>query len=392
MFETMNRRGSGVSWVRGLCGAVLVVVSWQLGACGGSDGPTGAPSASLDAGADAAATTDPAGGSGGTNEPPSSSPDAGVTSPEEQLNPTLVTGCTPGTTQSCRFEELCTGVATCAPDGSAFGACDCGALSTDVAGIIGARCESDGDCAGGARCLSASGNDFYGAGGAAGGYCTFECTDTVECTDRDPFSTCSPVGPDGASICIRTCLSGEAEPGEAKCLNRPDVACESLAAQKIEPFNGAPQLGFCVPRCGSDEECPAGRFCHRQAGICTDFRSPGASVGAACSTSDACDGRECEGRVDGVGTCTAHCVLGSLSGCGYGRDAASRDAACVVPVVAAGNFSEGPGDLGFCLELCDLDADCQQADAGFGCRPLSPGLATFLGRSGACARGAGATQ
>ena len=102
--------------------------------------------------------------------------------------------------------------------------------------------------------------------------------------------------------------------------------------------------------------------------------------------------RDIDGRVDGVGTCTAHCVLGSLSGCGYGRDAASRDAACVVPVVAAGNFSEGPGDLGFCLELCDLDADCQQADAGFGCRPLSPGLATFLGRSGAGARGAGATQ
>ena len=49
MFETMNHRGSGVSWVRGLCGAVLVVVSWQLGACGGSDGPTGAPSTSLDA-------------------------------------------------------------------------------------------------------------------------------------------------------------------------------------------------------------------------------------------------------------------------------------------------------------------------------------------------------
>jgi hypothetical protein len=385
MVASMNQRVTGfVSSIRRLCGGLLVGAIWQFGACGDSEDPTATPAPGTAGNAGTMSELDAGGGAIPT---PTGSEDGDPTSPEATPDAGLTTTCTPGETKPCQFEALCSGIATCARDGSAFGTCDCGALNADVVGIIGARCASDDDCAGGAFCSTASGNDFYGAGGPAGGYCTFSCTEDVDCTDRDPLSTCSPVGPDGTSICIRTCLSKAPEPGEAKCLNRPDVACESVVVQQIEQFTAEPQLGFCVPRCGSDEECPSGRVCHRQAGICADFPAPGAPVGSACSTSDDCDGRDCQDRVNGNGICTAPCVLGGLSGCGYGRNADVREAACVIPVAAAGNFSEGPGDLGFCLELCDVDADCQQAATGFVCRPLSAGLAGFLGRRGACSRG-----
>jgi hypothetical protein len=203
---------------------------------------------------------------------------------------------------------------------------------------------------------------------------------------HDPQSECAALGPEGSLFCTRTCLSKDAEVGEGKCLNRTDVVCLSEVTSGV-PLAVERQSGLCIPFCGSDEDCPEGRYCHRQGGFCTDFISPGASIGSACTIDADCDGNNCEDRDDaGVGVCTANCVLGSLSGCGYGRDVESRDAACVVPVVAAGRFSEGPGDLGLCLELCDVPEDCQQASAGFACRPLNPGLATFLGRPGACGR------
>jgi hypothetical protein len=198
-----------------------------------------------------------------------------------------------------------------------------------------------------------------------------------------------PLGPNETNYCIRTCLSKDAEPGEAKCLNRSDLACVSIAADGVVGIAPERQEGYCAPRCGSNEECPSGRFCHRQGGICTDGPSPGAPTGTRCELTTNCDGRACEDRIDGVGVCTAECVLGSLSGCGYGPDAPLRKAACLTPLVSAGRFSEGPGDLGLCRELCDVDSDCLRAAEGFVCRALNPTLATFTGRSGACVRSAG---
>ena len=87
-----------------------------------------------------------------------------------------------------------------------------------------------------------------------------------------------------------------------------------------------------------------------------------------------------------MGTCTALCTLGSLAGCGYDRDDTARKAACIVPLVSAGRFGEGPGDLGLCRELCSVDSDCQRADEGFICRPITPALVEYTGRPGACSR------
>jgi len=295
--------------------------------------------------------------------------------------------CTPGETRECVFDQLCSGVASCAADGRGFGACSCGSTPVDGSGgIVGASCQSDADCRGGATCLTAQSNGWVGDGGPAGGYCTFSCVDEPDdCATHDPWSRCVPLGPGGSLYCIRTCLSQDAEPGEAKCLNRPDLACVSTAADGIELIAAERQPGYCAPRCGSDDECPLGRVCHRQGGICTDGPSPGAPTGSSCTLTSDCDGRMCENRVDGVGVCTALCVLGSRSGCGFGLAPDSRDVGCVTPLVSSGRFSEGPGDLGLCQELCDVDADCERNASGFGCRPIREELVTFFGRSGVCA-------
>jgi hypothetical protein len=332
---------------------------------------------------------------GGSVEPEPVAGDAGSSSEGPPLisgfnplpRPPANGGCTPGETQPCLRDQLCMGVAHCAQDGTAFGECVCEATPSFGSGVVGRSCETDAECSGG-HCLRADGNDYLGAGGPAGGYCSFTCVNTTDCTPHDPQSRCVPLGPDSTSYCIRTCLSKDAETGEAKCLNRSNLVCVSVAADGIEALAVDRQEGYCAPRCGHDGECPLGRVCHRQAGICTDIRSPGAPIGSSCTLDTNCDGRACEDRSDGVGVCTAECVLGSLSGCGYARDEAKRKAACITPLVAAGRFSEGPGDLGLCRELCDVDSDCLQAAAGFVCRPVNAALAEFTGRLGACVRGA----
>jgi hypothetical protein len=364
-------------------------VFWMCGAgavaCGDSKEPAAIPppAATPDAGAPVTAPVD-----AGAPIDPGSKPSIELP-PDIVLPPLEVPSgavCAPGQTLQCTFDLLCTGVQTCAADGQGYGPCECQLSNLVGPGIVGAACESDADCQGGATCMRGDSNDFTGQGGPAGGYCTFACAGSEDCTSRDPQSECIPLGPDGSLFCARTCLSKQPDVGEGKCLNRTNVVCLSEVAGNAVPLAAERQSGLCIPFCGSDEECPEGRHCHRQGGFCTDFVAPGAPVGSACAIDADCEGSACEDRDNGVGTCTAQCVLGSLSGCGYGRDAEVRDAACVVPVVAAGRFSEGPGDLGLCLELCDEAADCQQASAGFACRPLNPDLAAFLGRPGACGR------
>jgi hypothetical protein len=357
-------------------------------ACGGDER---APTVGA-AGTSSTITPAPDAGTGGSD---TSTPE-GVTPPSsDELPPAPsgldpaggISGCTLGETRECSIDLICTGVETCGENGT-FGACDCGAPSLDGSGgIVGASCASDADCAGGGTCLTGDGNGYLGAGGPAGGYCTFSCSrEADDCATHDAQSFCAPIGPEEAGYCIRTCLSQDPEPGEAKCLNRTDVVCVSVAADGYEPFNGQRQAGYCRPLCGSDADCPAGRVCHAQGHICTDGQIPGASIGAACSLDSDCSGYACEDRnAEGIGVCTATCVLGSLSGCGYGHDVAARGAACLTPLVAANRFSEGVGDLGLCREVCNVNEDCQQA--GWVCTPLNPEAAEFFGVTGACIPG-----
>ena len=296
--------------------------------------------------------------------------------------------CTPGQTRGCSLDLLCTGTQTCNADGDGFDACDCsGSVIASGDGVVGAECQASSDCLDGGTCFTADGNDYRGLGGPAGGYCTFVCSNNDECVERDPHSLCGPVGPGGSGVCVRTCQSRDPEPGEDKCLNRPNLVCLSMAANGESPFMGVRQEGVCVPRCASDSECPEGRVCSRQLGFCRDsgMQTTGAPAGARCTLATDCDGRECVDRNDeDVGTCTSLCTLGVLAGCGYAGDAEERGAACLAPLVSGGGFSEGVGDVGVCQQLCDVDADCSRVDEGGRCIQLGTAAATFFGRSGAC--------
>ncbi len=371
-------------WARCWTAAWAVgAVAWSLGACAESGSNEPAPSAPSETGIDqpdASAAIDPV-----VSPSDAGSEGTGFVLPLEPPRMGAVNGvCAPGLTQPCVFDQLCFGEQTCAQDGSGFGPCVCPSVPDDAVAIVGARCASDAECAPGATCFTAEGNDYLGAGGPAGGYCTMPCADSAECIASDPQSLCVPMGPNGARYCIRACLSKEPLPGESKCLNRPELVCVSVAADGVEALAPGAQPGYCAPRCGSNADCPQGRVCHRQAGICTDAPSPGLPSGSRCELDTDCDGRACEDRVGGVGTCTALCTLGALSGCGYERNDPARKAACIVPLVSAGRFSEGPGDLGMCRELCSVDSDCLRANEGFVCRPLTAALAEYTGRPGAC--------
>jgi hypothetical protein len=378
--------------------AALALIVAAVSAAGAGCGDDSSPSQSLGgssaggSGGEVDAGTPPAspGGASGAGGSEFVPPLGGLGGSVDASGPTSGGPCAEGEARECTFDRLCTGTATCGSDGL-LGPCECGTSGLVGSGIVGSRCESDADCGGGGTCLLADSNSYLGAGGPAGGYCTFSCTITSEdpyaddCATHDAESLCGPFGPDGSMICIRTCLSLDPDPGEAKCLNRPDLMCLSQAASGGVPFNGTRELGYCKPQCGSDAECPAGRFCHSQAGICTTAQVQAAPVGARCNLDTDCNGRACEDRDDeNIGTCTGPCVLGSLSGCGFGHDASPRDIACLQPAVAAGRFSEGPGDAGLCRELCDVAEDCERFADGWVCTEINAGAQDFFGRPGAC--------
>lgn len=380
-----------LSAARKLWRRALVAGALAAGVVGCGSDERSAPTVVANGGSDA--TNPPTNGSdaaGGTGGDGGSPMEGGAGGAADAGAPVPPAGCTEGATQACTLDLLCSGVQTCGAEGT-FGSCVCDTSRLQGGGIVGARCESDGECAGGGTCIRADGNIYRGAGGPAGGYCSFPCTvlgtDPYDddCDERDPQSFCAPLGPEGATYCLRTCLSLDPDPGEAKCLNRPDLVCVSRAAGGSEPFNGTRQDGYCEPQCGSDEECPAGRVCHAQAGICTDAQVPGAPIGGSCSLDSDCAGLACEDRnAENIGVCTADCTLGALGGCGYGHDASERKAACLTPQVAAGRFSEGVGDLGYCRELCDVPEDCVRASEGWVCSPINAGAQEFFGRTGAC--------
>ncbi len=292
--------------------------------------------------------------------------------------------CLPGETRLCNGPLACQGAETCEAGGQRFGACDCGtapvSLDAGAPGVgrsrvnqLAARCETDGDCGVDLACWPAAAQSFYNrAGGAAGGYCTAACVTAEDCTALDPLAVC------GDGLCHLGCFSGEARPGEGKCLDRADVTCWSGAALGIAVFNGTVrQSGLCLPACGSDEDC-GGRSCDLAIGLCVDTATPGAPIGAACDSAEVCAGRICQQSAAGPFFCTAPCTFGTL-GCGYGSNAEPREAMCLVVAVFDANGSEGLGDVGLCLEVCDGAVDCSQS--GWQCVPDSE----VRGRSGYCA-------
>jgi hypothetical protein len=286
----------------------------------------------------------------------------------------------------CAGIDRCEGVQVCLEDGSGYGPCDCSDPPREVNGetpepdgtnlYIGRACAEDAECGTGLSCIPSSSNDFFG-GGPAHGYCSAVCTSDADCQALDSWGEC--FGEEaGTGICTRVCFSQNAPASETKCLGRRDTVCASEAFLGLAEYSGSRQKGWCLPQCGSDEDCE-GRRCDLARGVCTDTAPEGLPIGARCDGADQCSGGRCVAFGPDQGFCSALCVLGQPVGCGYGLSADPREAGCVRPLLSGFLSSEGVGDVGFCGELCNVDADCTQVDRGWFCLEIENGPATIGG-------------
>ncbi|HWO10046.1 MAG TPA: hypothetical protein VNN80_11220, partial [Polyangiaceae bacterium] len=149
---------------------------------------------------------------------------------------------------------------------------------------------------------------------------------------------------------------------------------------------------LCVPVCTSDASCGEGQFCNLDptgAALCSATAPAGTGdTGAPCTDATAatdCKSGMCltlQAAATGeatVGFCSSYCTFGNFNeGCGYNPADATREAYCAQPVDPNGDI----GDLGFCVELCDTQEDCGQAD--WDCVDLLPAGQDLFGRTGEC--------
>jgi hypothetical protein len=335
------------------------------------------------------------------------------------------TACEPSVLRACSGPGQCQGLQTCAADGSAYSECTCeGGGSAGAAGAggsgtggsanaaggaagagagpvealfptalraIGTPCANDGECPTGPNgetpliCVTASDPDIFGTGGPQGGYCTAPCRTQDDCPALDALSGCTLRDEAGDGYCVSLCQAGE---GGVKC-NGPDNEDPIRALACLPPgANSTNNIGVCIPVCQSDADCGAGLFCNLDvsgAGLCSATAPVGGDIGAACTTETSAT--DCKsGLCLGLGSeppasfCSNVCTFGLFTtGCGFTpASGVPQEAYCAQPTTVDG----APGDLGFCVELCDEAADCGQA--GWLCAELLPEGQELLGRQGEC--------
>jgi hypothetical protein len=227
-----------------------------------------------------------------------------------------------------------------------------GSTSTgNMVEYVGLECSSDATCGPMGKCILPTANDpIIGDGGPANGYCTIACMASDECPgngicfvaeegqEGECFLGCS-IGPDLGSL--------DEELDEDKCHGREDVRCQD--------YGDTGQA--CIPTCGSDSQCPAGRVCDPRLAICVDTPNTGEDIGFKCEFM--ADPTECAGVCvsfgDPITMCSNRCVLGgALEGDDCGG--LSRGICAFSP------SGYGAGDAGFCSPACNFHSDCQNPD------------------------------
>jgi hypothetical protein len=188
-------------------------------------------------------------------------------------------------------------------------------------------------------------------GGPANGYCTTTCSSNADCPG---FGSACLADENGDGTCFRGCELGPAlmfidEPLDpAKCYGREDVACLPTDSGDV-----------CIPTCGSNSQCPAGRVCDPALRVCVTSPSMGLPTGDACDPMAADPG--CAGicltftspdPTITVAACSSRCVAGgeleSLD-CG-----GLTKGLCVFRPSGA-----GAGDVAYCTESCTAHSNCQ---------------------------------
>lgn len=328
--------------------------------------------------------------------------------------------CPAGEVRACIVTgNSCEASQTCATDGSGYSVCACndgsgaggsagaagsggganagaagaaGAGPTPDAplfppnvGAVGSPCDTDADCPVGPggetplTCVTSSSTAFAG-GGPEGGYCTLPCTESDQCAAVDGPSFCGLQDEAGnGGYCFRLCVPG------------PDgTKCPSLGSACLPVEDG---IGVCTPVCGSDFACGDGLFCNlapEGMAVCSATERSGGETGAACTEATAdvdCKSGFCisPGGDPAEAFCTTYCTLGLSDACGFNEGAGlPRDAVCAL----APSVNADLGDLGLCIELCDVAGDCEQA--GWICEDLPADIQPEFGRQGRCVPPGGA--
>jgi hypothetical protein len=118
----------------------------------------------------------------------------------------------------------------------------------------------------------------------------------------------------------------------------------------------------CLPTCGSDSQCPDGRFCDIVSGVCVDDEPQGDPVGTPCDLDGA---NTCQGFCDdfgGYGLCTGFCTVGlDAPGCGVDpADGVNPGDPFCLPVFSQ---TDAAGDTGLCIQRCDCNDNCLDSQA-----------------------------
>jgi hypothetical protein len=223
------------------------------------------------------------------------------------------------------------------------------AAAPSDAAPFGAFCDSDAECEDGLTCLTAEGSEWLG-GGPAGGYCSLSCAqDPTICQQKYPNSMCI-TGSGGEKFCFEACQHGDSLFGGEKCHSRVNSACYYLSSTSA--------ASACLPSCGYDDECPAGRYCDLALGVCVDEQPAGLPIGTKCdpdSAENPCTGFCIELRT-GQGVCSGSCTYGAPGACGVPPDENPVGSGICLPLYDLAN--DGVGDTGLCVQRCNTADDC----------------------------------
>ncbi len=174
-----------------------------------------------------------------------------------------------------------------------------------------------------------------------------------------------------SSYCVQSCSFGTAPLTEDKCASRAELSCQPLLLEGGPSCDDQPCpeplvcldgtcsiLPACLPRCNSDSDCPADRYCDPRYGECVTERPDGKLPGETCDPNAAED--ECRGNcVDfggGIVECDENCTVGAPGGCGY-ADAATAPVACAFFAYDFG-VDQGISDEGSCAARCRCNDEC----------------------------------
>jgi hypothetical protein len=221
---------------------------------------------------------------------------------------------------------------------------------------LGIGCTADGDCGPGLTCLTPEGKTpAFLTGGPANGYCSKDCATDDDCPGNT--SLCFGAAGGQKGVCLLTCdlgpelmfLDDPLDP--EKCHGRDDVRCAAVSNT----------ITACMPTCGKDDQCPAGRVCDPRTAFCVDKANTGLASGSKCdpmAQTPECAG-VCVNFSGGTTSCSSPCALGgditdptAVADCG-----GLEKGLCVYS--PTGN---GAGDFGFCAPGCSLQSDCQNTD------------------------------